>query len=110
MDRLMRRQQDMDEDEHDTDLMQIMMTLLLNCSDRLRGLEGTYFYLLVGERSKPTVMAGQEAYQAYMAIMESLAPKEKANHNKGPPHIHIFQAVFKNLVDGVIWLERLLSV
>ena len=95
-------QRNSEANDEDMDLLAIMATLLLSCSDRLRGLESTSFYLLISPKNNPMVEAGQNAYQAYLAHMESLGPQEKANHEHGPPHIHIFQAIMQVLTGETI--------
>ena len=69
----------------------------MNTSDRLRGLESTSFYLLIMEKKSPIIQAGEAAYQSYLAAMDAMEASEKASHSRGPPHIHIFQAILKAL-------------
>jgi len=82
-------------DESETrELLRVMITMLLSCSERVRSLESICIYCHSGKKSSPIYQVCQEAYTLYLHKVEQAGKK---NHNEGPPSIHMFHAVLESL-------------
>ncbi len=85
------KQQKESPNDEEVDIIKVMLVLLLQTSDRVKSLESTSFYLHLGDQTSPIVVAGKNAYSAYLASIEG----NRKNHGKGPPDVHIFQAMLE---------------
>ena len=85
----------MDNEGETKELLQMMIMLLLNCSDRLRGLENISFYSHQGPKDNQVIAAALGALACYLSLVQEEGPK---THKKGPPAPHIFHAVMETLL------------
>ena len=56
------------------ELMGLVITLLLSCSDRLRALENISFYSHMGKKDNVLITAAQDAHVCYLAQVEEEDP------------------------------------
>ena len=81
-------------------LLDYMLTLLLQCSTRLRVLEAISYYKHVSPTESNKYKTLEEAYQGYLYTVS-----QNKEHNMGPPMIHRGKA----LLDQVVVAEEALK-